>query len=76
MNFFAYSLSGFLIARYFFSKNKIEEIFLGSLCVLISMFIRYEATNKFDLGMTLHIGGVIVILFLIALYKNKKNKHQ
>jgi hypothetical protein len=36
------------------------------------MIIRYEATNKFDLGMILQIGGVIVILFLIALYKNKK----
>lgn len=65
MDFFVYSISGFIIVKYFFSKNRIEKIILGLSCLIISVVIRYEAVKVFDWGMFFHVGGAFFILLLL-----------
>ncbi|MEK7347186.1 MAG: hypothetical protein AAB176_16020 [Pseudomonadota bacterium] len=72
MNFFMYSISGFLIAKFFLEKNNSKKIPLGLACIAISFAIRYEAVKTIDWGMFFHLSGVLIILIFLDFLSKKR----
>ena len=65
MDFIAYLISGFLIVKFYFAKSKIQKLFFGFSCLVVSLIIRYQAIREFDLGMFFHVFGAFLILIAL-----------
>lgn len=74
MDFFTYLISGFLIAKFYFAKSKVQKILLGAACLVVSLVINYQANREFGWGMFFHVAGAFLILIALDYISKIKNR--